>query len=913
MAKPEAARYPAQYVADVLLKDGSTVRLRPIRPDDDEAMIAAFYRLGERTVYLRFHHVVKRMTKDEVQRYTHVDYENTFALVATVGEHPEEQIIAVGQYVRLSDPTRAEIAFVVEDSHHGHGIATQLLDHLAVVARDKGIHVFEADVLAENRAMMEVIRESGFPIETKFEYATFHVMFPIEPTAEEEEKSEERERVAATASIRTFFHPRRVAVIGASRERGTIGAEVFHNIVRDGFAGVVYPVNPKAEAVGAVRAYPSISDVPDEVDLAIVAVPAEHVLEVAEQCAHKGVRGMVVISAGFKEMGDEGMARERALLAKARSYGVRLIGPNCMGVLNTDPAVSLNATFSPVFPPQGNVALLSQSGALGLALLDFARKLNIGLSTFVSVGNRADVSANDLIQYWEQDATTGVILLYLESFGNPRKFARLARRVSAVKPIVAVKSGRSAAGSRAAASHTGALASVDVASEALFHQAGVIRTDTLKQLFDAANLLAHQPLPGGRRVAILTNSGGPAILAADACESYGLQVLPLSETTVDALRDLLPAAAGLSNPIDLLASAGADDYARALRILIHDDSVDSIIVIFTPTLVTEPEPVARAIKDVAREFDGKKTLLACFVTAEGAPPGLSEDGQGVVPSFNFPEAAAMALAKVSEHAQWRKRPLGAVPSLPSVEPDEGRRIVDKALAGGPEGSLWLPAPACARLLEAYGIRSARVRLARTARAAANAAKAIGFPVAVKLASSTITHKTDIGVVVLNLDSEVAVRGAFDGIRRHVRDLGRLPEMEGVLVQEMVPGGTEAIVGVTQDPSFGPLMMFGLGGTSVELLKDVAFRIHPLTDVDAREAVRSVKSYPLLEGWRGSEPGDVPSLEELLLRVSALVEDVPEIVEMDLNPVKVLPRGHGCVVVDARILLKATEPLIGGVP
>ncbi len=903
VSQPAHFRYPTEYESDVLLKDGSTVHLRPIRPDDDEAMIALFSRFSQRTVYFRFHHMIARMTKEEVQRYTHVDYDNTFALVATLGEPPEQNLIAVGRYARLAEPERAEVAFVVEDSHQGRGIATQLLDSLAVVARAKGIRMFEAEVLGENREMMEVFRESGFRAETKFQYGTYHVIFPIQPTAEVEEKAEEHERVAAVASIRHFFHPASLAMIGASRERGTIGAEIFHNIVRDGFTGVVYPVNPRAEAVGAVRAHASVLDIPDDVDLAIVAVPAEHVLDVVEQCARKGVHGLVVISAGFKETGEEGAAREQAILAKARSYGMRLIGPNCMGVLNTDASASLNATFSPVFPPPGNVALLSQSGALGLALLDYARTLNIGLSSFVSVGNKADVSGNDLIQYWEQDPSTDVILLYLESFGNPRKFARLARRVSAVKPIVAVKSGRTSAGSRAAASHTGALATLDVASEALFYQAGVIRTDTLEQLFDVASLLAHQPVPEGRRVAILTNAGGPGILAADTCESYGLQVSPLNETTAEALRDFLPPEASPSNPVDLLASANADDYARALRTLLQDDSVDSIIVIFIPPLVTEPEAVARAIREVAQESQGRKTLLACFMSARGAPPELASNGERFVPSFAFPEAAAMALAKVSEHAEWRKRPVGTVPKLTGVHRGKARRIVERMLARGGDGQRWLRAPVCAQLLEAYGIRSAKARVARTTRAAAEAAKAVGFPVAVKLASSTITHKTDIGGVALDLQSEVAVRGAFDLIKERVKAMGKLREMQGVVVQEMVPGGIEAIVGVTQDPSFGPLMMFGLGGTYVELLKDVVFRIHPLTDVDAREVVRSAKSYPLLDGWRGSEPGDVAALEELLLRVSAIVEDLPEIAEMDLNPVKVLSPGQGCAVVDCRILLQ----------
>jgi acetyl coenzyme A synthetase (ADP forming)-like protein len=888
-----------------LLRDGSTVHLRPITPDDDEAMIALFNRLSPRSIYLRFHHVIKEMTREEVKRYTNVDYKDTYALVAALGEPPNERIIAVGRYSRLGNSDRAEVAFVVEDTYQGRGISTHLLEQLAIIARQHGVRVFEAEVLAENRLMLEVFRDSGFQVESKFEDGTFHVVFSIEETARIEEKTELREKIAATASIRAFFYPSRVAVIGASHERGTIGAEIFHNILRDGFKGIVYPVNPNWPVVGSVRAYPSVLEVPDDVDMAVVAVPAEHVLEVAGQCARKGVRALVVISAGFKEIGGEGTEREEALLARVRSYGTRLVGPNCMGVLNTDPEISLNATFSPVFPPRGNVGLLSQSGALGLALLDYAQKLNLGLSTFVSVGNKADVSANDLIQYWEQDESTDVILLYLESFGNPRKFGRIARRVSQTKPIVAVKSGRTSAGSRAAASHTGALAGLDVASEALFEQAGVIRTDTLQQLFDAAILLAHQPVPKGRRVAILTNAGGPGILAADACESLGLELPPLSSQTQAALREFLPPAAAVSNPVDLLASGTAEDYGRALRLLLQDDSIDSLIVIYIPPLVTKPETVARSICEAASEFWGRKPILTSFMSAAGAPPELSPEDKGFIPSYAFPEDAALALAKACGYAEWRAKPKGKVPKLPHIDLKAGRRIVESVLAKS-EDTTWLETSTAAELLQAYGIRSARVVTAKTAREAAVAAREIGFPVAVKVASSTILHKTDLGAVALDLRSEEEVRQAFDTIRERLRAAGRLSEMEGVAVQQMIEGGTEAIVGLTQDPSFGPLIMFGLGGIYVELLKDVAFRIHPLTDVDAREMVQSVKSYPLLRGWRGAEPADLDALEDVLLRVSAMVDDIPEIAEMDLNPVKVLANGRGCVVVDMRVLLRRIE-------
>lgn len=885
---------------DVLLKDGSTVRLRAARPDDAPRIAALYSRLSDRSRYMRFHRWTPATPEEELEAVLPGSIDG-FTLVATLGDPEDERIIAIGRFVRLPDrPDHAEVAFTVEDSHQGRGIASQLLDHLAAIAREKGVSVFEADVLGENRSMMDVFQASGYPVRSTLKYGTLHVAFPIEDAAAGEAQAAEREARAAAASLVPFFRPRSVAVVGASRKPGAIGAEILRNIIQCGYTGAVYPVNPNAQQIAGRRAYPSVLDIPAPVELAIIVVPAPDVLAVADQCARKGVRGLVVISAGFRETGDEGRERERLLLEKARRHGMRIIGPNCMGVLNASPDVSFNGTFSPVFPPFGNVALLSQSGALGIALLDYSRELNIGLSTFVSVGNKADVSGNDLIQYWEQDPDTSVILLYLESFGNPRKFARVAPRVAAKKPIVAVKSGRSAAGSRAARSHTGALATLDVASDALFRQAGVIRVDTLEELFDVAALLSHQPAPNGRRVAILTNAGGPGILAADACEARGLEVPPLADETRARLAAFLPEQAALNNPVDMIASATGEDYERALRVLVSDDAIDSVIVIFIPPLVTQAADVAAALRRVAPEAR-HKTLLACFMSAHGAPPELTAGPGCSLPSYIFPESAAIALARVCEYAEWRKRPAGKTPQF-AAERERARAIVDEALRGA-EDAVWLPAGSCRDLLACYGVGAARLAFAASAEEAARRAAEIGFPVAVKVASQTIVHKSDIGAVVTGVDSAEAVRTAFEAIRSRLRAAGLEAEMEGVIVQEMVQGGVEAIIGVTQDKVFGPLMMFGLGGTLVELLKDVTFRIHPLKDVDAREMVRSIKGYPLLEGWRGAPRADVEALEETLLRVSALITDVPEIAEMDLNPVKVLGPGEGCRAVDVRILLR----------
>ena len=858
-----------------------------------------FRRVSPQSRYLRFHSHVGQLSDADIERFTTIDYDSAFGLVASLGEDGDEQVIGVGHYF-VTEPDTAEVAFLVEDTHQGRGIATQILDALTETARAHGIETFEAYVLGENRSMMDVFQAAGFPLHSALKYGTLHVTFPIEETAAADLLATEREAVAAAASLRVFFRPESVAVIGASRHHGTIGAEVFRNIVETGFTGKAYPVNPNTRTVNGVRAYSSVLEIPGPVDMAIIIVPAASVLAVVDQCARKGVRGLVVISAGFRETGDEGRELERQLLEKVRHYGMRLIGPNCMGVINADPAVSFNGTFSPVFPPFGNVGLLSQSGALGLALLDHASALRIGLSTFVSVGNKADVSGNDLIQYWEQDPATDVILLYLESFGNPRKFARLAPRVTAKKPIIAVKSGRSQAGSRAASSHTGALATVDVAVDALFRQSGVIRVDTLEEMFDVASLLAHQPLPAGRRVGIVTNAGGPGILAADACEAHGLEVATLREETKATLRRILPAAAGLANPVDMIASATAEQYAEVLRVLLADEALDAIIVIFVPPIVTRAPDVARAIRE-AVGGGTRKTILACFMMSRGAPEELAQGGRSV-PSYIFPESAARALSRVADYAEWRKRPRGVVPAL-HVDTEAARAIVTGALRGTATDGIWLGTEQCAAILSSFGIRTTATLVARTAREAVAAARKLKLPVAVKLASATITHKTDVGGVILDVRSLAEVQRAYKTIREGLKALGRLDEMQGVTVQAMVEGGVEAIVGVTQDRSFGPLVMLGLGGTLVELLKDVQVRIQPLTDVDARDMVRSIKGYPLLQGWRGAPPADVAALEDLLLRVSALAGELPEIAEMDLNPVRVLRQGDGAVVVDARMLLR----------
>jgi acetyl coenzyme A synthetase (ADP forming)-like protein len=902
MAETSNAAYPAQYETEVLLKDGSRILLRPIKEDDVERWLGFISRLSHRTKYLRFHSVPK-LGREEAVRFCSVDYDNAFAFVAEVLRDQRREIIAIGRYARLPNKSSAEAAFVIEDAYQGKGIGTRLMEWLANVARDNGITTFEASVLADNREMMTVFKDYGFHVTSELEGGEYRLTFPIARTKLVTKKEEERERMATVASLRSLLYPRSVAIIGASRESGTIGQLLFQCIMQHGFSGVVYPVNPNAEAIMSVKAYPSVLDCPGDVDLALIAVPAPLVAKVADECGRRAVRSIVVISDGFKERGGDGVRREQELRDIALGHGMRIVGPNCMVVINTDPTMNLNATFSRVYPPQGNVAFLSQSGALGLSILEYAHNLNMGISTFVSVGNRADISSNDMLHYWEQDEATKIILLYLESFGNPRKFARLARRVSTAKPIVAVKGGSSTAGSRAASSHTGALATPQIASDALFHQAGIIRVNALEELFNIATLLSNQPVPRGKRVAIVTNGGGPGIIAADACEHYGLALLELTPEMIEKLRSVVKRDITFRNPLDLTAGATEEEFKGVLRILADDDQCDAVLTIFIPPTIVDPKGAEEAIRRVAPLFQRhKKPLLACFMGQRGFKTQLGTKGKWV-PCYPFPEEAIFALAKATEYGEWLKRPKGSIPKIRGLKRERAQKLIDSTLTSTPQRPLWLSAGEVADLLDCYGIRISETVLAKTPAEAGAAASRLGFPVAVKLASSTIVHKTDVGGVALDLESEEAVQEAFHNMQSRLASMGRQTEMEGVIVQRMIQGGVEVIVGVTQDPSFGPIIMFGLGGIYAELMKDVAVRLHPLTDVDARELIGSIRMTKLFEGFRDRPPGDTQALQDLLLRLSALVEDIPQIAELDFNPVKVMEQGKGYWVVDARIMVR----------
>lgn len=902
MSETVDMEYASRYETEILLRDGSSMLLRPIKESDVDLWLAFMSRLSKHTKYMRYHSL-PRFDREDAARFCKVDYANAFSIVAEALEGEKREIVAIGRYCRLPRKSAAEIALVIEDRYQGKGIGTKLMEALAAAAREHEIKRFEADILAENREMMLVLQSYGYHVSTEYRGGAYHVTVPLVKTKKVLKKERERERISTVASLRHLLYPRSIAIIGASRDPGSIGQQLLKSILQSGFAGVVYPVNPNAEAVLAVKAYPSIMDVPGDVDSAIIAVPAFAVNKVADECGRKGVRVLIVISDGFRERGREGAERERDLRYITLGHGMRLVGPNCMGVINTDGSVNLNATFSPVYPSRGNIAFLSQSGALGLAILGYARDLNMGISTFLSVGNRADISANDMLQYWEQDQATQVILLYLESFGNPRRFARIARRVSSKKPIVVVKSGSTPAGSRAASSHTGALATSEVASDALFRQAGMIRIDTLEELFDVAALLSNQPIPRGKRVTILTNGGGPGILAADACEHHGLVPAKFSEDTEKALRSIIKRDIGIHNPLDLTAGATVEEYEAVLKNLARDEENDAVIILFVPPVISTARAMEEAIEKAALVFERRrKPLLACFLGQRGLKAKL-DTAKKTVPCYPFPEAAVVALARAARYGEWLGKPKGTIPKIKGIRRAKAEKLIDRAMTRSASRPLWLSPEEIADLLNCYGINFSETIVGKTAEDAAASASKIGFPVAVKLASASIVHKTDVDGVRLDLESEAEVIEAFNQIRSKLTEIGRDKEMGGVAVQRMVKGGVEAIAGVTQDPSFGPLLMFGTGGIYAELMQDVAVRLHPLTDVDARELVNAVKMAKLFEGFRGSPPADTKAVEDLLLRLSALIEDAPQIAELDFNPVKVMPRGHGCWVVDARIMLK----------
>ncbi len=685
---------------------------------------------------------------------------------------------------------------------------------------------------------------------------------------------------AATA-LAASLRPRAVAVVGAGRTTG-VGANILRNLLA-GYRGQVFPVNPNASTIAGVACYPAVSAIPEAVDLAVVAVPPSCVDAVIDDCIRAKVSGVVVITAGFGETGADGRARETALRDRLQRAGIRLIGPNCLGIVNTDPDVCLNASFSPSFPPAGPIAFASQSGALGLAVLETAVQLGLGISSFVSIGNHADVSFEDLLEYWDADPRTTVILVYAESFANPRRFLTIARRVSRSKPVVVLKAGRSPAGSRAALSHTGALAAGDILVDAMLRDAGVVRVDTLEALFATAALLAYQPPPRGPRVAILTNAGGPGILAADACEPAGLDVASLSTETLAELKRFLPPTAGLGNPIDMIATASPDDYRRAIPLLLRDPGVDALIAMFIPLSVSSTADIAHAIADAAR--GSGKPILATFFGAAGVASWASP-----IPCYTFPEIAVRALADAVASRRLATRPEFRPPALDQVDRRAARPIVERALAAGDS---WLGPEATSALLAASGIAVAPARVVTRAADAVTAARGLGYPVVLKGSGPTLIHKTEAHAVKAGLTGDDAVTRAFCALHG-------MPGVTAVIVQPMVRDGVEMFVGASRDDTFGHAVVCGSGGIFVELMKDTALRLAPLSEEEAAAMLDGLRGIRLLRGFRGAPPLDEAALKATILGVSALVGSCPEIVELDLNPVIVTV--SGATVVDARIRL-----------
>lgn len=894
---------PRDYRATALLRDGGSVDIRAIRPDDKARVLALFDRLSSRAVYYRFFQTKQRLTDAELRYFTELDFRRHVALVVTLREDGTEHIIGLGRYIGITQDglplPRAEVAFEVADQHQGRGIGTLLLEHLAALARAHGIETFEAQVLGENNRMLEVFEHSGFTIQRALAGGVFSVSFPTGETAQVRAASIERARLAAAQSVHAWLQPRAVAVVGASQRPGTVGSALLSNLQQGGFRGPIYPVHPHAATVHGLPAFPTVSAIGAPVDLALIAVPAAAVEAVITDCARAGVHGVVVISSGFAEVSLSGRETEQRLRTMVRASGMRLVGPNCMGVLNTDPQVLLNATFTtPALPPAGNIGMLSQSGALGLAMLDYVQSLQVGISTFVSVGNRADISSNDLLAYWADDPRTDVIVLYLESFGNPRHFARLAPTVARRKPIIAVKSGRSTAGGRAAASHSASLATNDTAVEALFEQAGVIRANTLQELFDVAVLLATQPLAPGPRVGVVTNAGGPGILLADMGETHGLTLPELSPETRATLRTFLPPQAGFANPVDMIASATPEQYTRTIEAVGADANVDALVVIYIPPLVTDPQAIAQAIAQGAGKVPAQKPVLSVFMTAQGAPSALHTGPRGPLPTYIFPESAALALAATQRYGRWRARPSGTPQQLSPFAHSAVRAVIERVLADATD-SVWLSPDDLATVLQAAGIPMVQA-IQTTPDAAVATAERLGYPLVAKIISPDVLHKSDVGGVILGLDTPDAVAAAVNTLVERARQLGA--RLDGILLQRQVASGLEALVGVTTDPLFGPLLVCGLGGTLVEVLHDVAFRLTPVSDTDAAEMLTTLRANVLFDGYRGAPAGDREALLHVILRVSALVESVPELQELDLNPVKILAPGAGVIALDGRLRL-----------
>jgi acyl-CoA synthetase (NDP forming)/GNAT superfamily N-acetyltransferase len=869
-----------------LLADGTTVQIRPAVSGDFEAVKAMHEAMSPGNAYLRFFSLSRTAAEQEARRISREPGPDHAALLALLGD----EVIGVASYEVARNANTAEVAFAVADTMHHRGIATLLLEHLVSLARASQIEAFTAETLSENTGMLRVFSDAGLPTHSTRAEGVVTITIPLPPDDTGKQLEEYldtvalRERSASVASLRPVFAPQSVAVIGASRRQGTVGRSVLDNIKSGGYAGRLYAVNPNARQIGGVACFPDVAALPETPDLALVAVPPGAVLDTAQACGTRGVRGLVVLTAGL----DTDACAD--LLAVCRRHGMRLIGPNCFGV--AVPGIGLDATFAATNPAPGIAGLVMQSGGLGFAMVDHLSRLGIGISSFASVGNKLDVSSNDMLMWWEQDEVTKLALLYIESFGNPRKFARTARRVGLKMPVLTVHAGRSEAGQRAAASHTAAIATPLVSREALFEQAGIIATPGFGELVEATALLATQRPPAGRTVAIVSNVGGAGVLAADACTDLGLTVHHPRGQVKRRLHALVPAGGAVSGPVDTTATVSSDEFRQVLELLAADQDVDALLTLVLPTGATGDLVAAIADADI-------RVPLAAVVLDQPETVRLLDTRNGKAPAYGYPEAAAGALARAATYGQWRAAPRDLVPGFADVDAAGGRALVRRFLAASPGGG-WLPPGEAAALLRVYGIPLVATVAARTEDDAVAAAAAAGYPVVLKADVPGLVHKTEAGAVLVDLRTEDAVRA---GYRRLASQFGL--RLSGVLVQPMITGGTEVIIGVEDDQMFGPLVVFGLGGVATEVLADHSARLAPLTEADAATLINSIHSAPLLLGHRGAPAADLAALRDTLMRVSRLADDLPEVTELDLNPV--IARPDGVVAVDARIKVAPQVP------
>jgi acyl-CoA synthetase (NDP forming)/ribosomal protein S18 acetylase RimI-like enzyme len=860
---------PQHWFADVLASDGGVVRLRPITPDDAERLQQFHAALSDRTRYLRYFGPYPRISPKDLYRSTHVDHHNRVGLVAELGE----SIIAVGRYELLdrTGPRAAEVAFVVADGHQGRGLGSILLEHLAGAAAENEIETFVAEVLAENTVMVTVFREAGYQVERSRDGSVLHLEFAIDPTEALLSVRDARERASEARSVGNLLAPRSIAVIGATPSAGRVGGAVLSNLLSGAFQGPVFPVNPARRSVRGVRAYATVREIPDEVDLAVVAVPAESIGSVLDDCMAKGVKGLVVLTAGFGETGEAGRAAERALVAAARGHGMRVVGPSALGIANTDPGIALNATLAPVLPGRGRIGFFCQSGPLGAAILGEAAARNLGLSTFVSAGNRADVSGNDLLQYWDTDPDTDVVLLYLESFGNPRKFSRIARRVARTKPIVAVSSGRLAARAQPAGDMDRSIV------RDLFAQAGIVQVDSISELFDCAALLGYQPLPAGARLAVVGNSAALGWLAVDAARGEGLAV---------------------GEPVDLGPQATPGDYFDAVVAQLRSDDADSVIVVFAPPVPLPTGEFAAAIRSASEAVpEAGKPILTTFIAEQGIPNLLAVRGAGAsavrgsIPSYPDPERAARALARVRRYAEWRDRPQSAVVRPDGIDSVRATELVARWMAES--GGRRLTDLETVALLECYGISVVEFREVRDADAAVAAAEELGYPVAAKATSDAWRRRPDLSGVRLDLWRPDAVRQAYT-------DLVALSGEPALHIQRMATKGVGCVLRVQDDPSFGSVIEFGLSGLIIEMLGDRAYRALPLSPDEAAALIDAPRAAPLLSGTPASPRVDKAALVELAQRISALFDDLPEMRELYFDPVLASPTSAEILYARARI-------------